>query len=263
MENYIAINKTLWNNKVPHHYESEFYDVANFIKGQTSLKTIELDLLGDISGKKILHLQCHFGMDSISLARMGAKVTALDFSDKAIEKANELNTLCQTNVNFVCCNVYDAAQYISDSFDIVFCSYGIIGWLEHLNPWAKIIHDFLKPSGQFIYVDFHPFVWVWDNDFNKIEYSYFNIAPIVENLTGTYAAKEAELKDTEVGFNHPTSELLNALINNGLTIKYYHEYNYSPYNCFNNCEEREPGKFYIKTFDDKMPMVYAVCGSKE
>lgn len=106
-EDYIQINKNSWNNKTKIHLHSEFYNVEGFKQGKTSLNPIELDLLGNIAGKKILHLQCHFGQDTISLARMGAHVTGIDLSDKAIDTAKELAVSMGQDVQFICCNIYD------------------------------------------------------------------------------------------------------------------------------------------------------------
>ncbi len=105
--NYLEINKNSWNKRTEIHITSEFYDVEGFIKGKSSLNEIELGIFPDLKGKKILHLQCHFGQDSISLSRMGAKVTGIDLSDKAIESAIELNKTCNTDAEFICCDIYD------------------------------------------------------------------------------------------------------------------------------------------------------------
>jgi 2-polyprenyl-3-methyl-5-hydroxy-6-metoxy-1,4-benzoquinol methylase len=115
-------------------------------------KSIELELLGNVKGLSILHLQCHFGQDSLSLARMGAHVTGIDLSDKAIKTAQELNAELHLNAEFICSDIYDLPQHLNKQFDIVFTSYGTIGWLPDLNKWAQIIHHFLKPEGKFIFV---------------------------------------------------------------------------------------------------------------
>ena len=119
---FFEVNRKLWNDKTKIHVDSEFYDVAAFKAGKSSLNAIELDLLGDVNGKTILHLQCHFGMDSLSLARLGAKVVGLDLSDQAIEKARELNSELGLDVEFICCNIYALPQKLSMSFDFVFTS---------------------------------------------------------------------------------------------------------------------------------------------
>ena len=114
---YLKINKASWNNRLEAHYSSEFYDVEAFINGKSSLNPIELDLLGDISGLNILHLQCHFGQDTIALARMGANVVGVDLSDQSIKKAKTLNELTQTNCEFICSDVYDLPNHLDRKFD--------------------------------------------------------------------------------------------------------------------------------------------------
>ena len=116
------------------------------------------------------------------------------------------------DTTFVCCDIYDAPKFIDEKFDIVFTSYGTIGWLPDLDKWAKVISHFLKPDGKFIMADFHPVVWMFDNDFKEVFYNYFNVEPIIEAESGTYADKEAELSTQTMTWNHPTSELLNSLI---------------------------------------------------
>ena len=130
MENndYLSANKASWNTRTEVHFDSEFYDNDGFVKGNTSLNTIELDLLGDVTGKSILHLQCHFGQDTLSLNRMGAQVTGVDLSDKAIEKANELKEKTGTEAEFICCDVYSLPDHLEKRFDYVYTSYGTIGW---------------------------------------------------------------------------------------------------------------------------------------
>ena len=261
--NYIALNKNAWNNKTEVHIASDFYDMKGFIEGKSTLNSIELELLGAISNKKILHLQCHFGQDTMTFARMGAQATGIDFSEKAIEKATEFSKQLNLDTTFICCDIYEAPKYLKDQFDIVFTSYGTIGWLPDLDKWAKVVSQFLKPGGQFIMADFHPVVWMYDNDFKEVFYSYFNIEPIVEDESGTYADRYSEIEAKTITWNHPISETLNALITNGIELNSFNEYDYSPYNCFNNTEEVEPNKFRIKTFENKIPMVYSIKGTKK
>jgi len=262
-DNYIEINKQSWNNKVAFHLNSEFYDVDGFLKGANSLNEIELNLLHDIQGKNILHLQCHFGQDSISLSRLGADVTGVDFSEKAIEKAIELSKITKNNTSFICCDIYDLPNYLNQQFDIVFTSYGTIGWLPDLNKWGQIISQFLKPNGKFILVDFHPVIWMFDDQFDKVGYNYFNSGAIIETLSGTYADKDAAINQEYIMWNHGISEILNSLIKNNIEINSFDEFDYSPYNCFNNTEEFETKKYRIKHLENKIPMVYALVGTKK
>jgi 2-polyprenyl-3-methyl-5-hydroxy-6-metoxy-1,4-benzoquinol methylase len=260
---YIQKNKELWNARTEHHLESDFYDVKGFLEGRNSLNEIELKLLGDVTGKKILHLQCHFGQDTISLARMGAKVTGADFSDTAIENAVMLASKLKVEVDFVCCDVYSLTHCLMEKFDIVFTSYGTIGWLPDVEKWAEIVSHYLNPGGKFVFADFHPVVWMFDDNFEKIAYNYFNAGPIVEIETGSYANRNAPLKNEYIGWNHNTGEVLNSLIKSGLTINSFDEYDYSPYNAFKNMVESGPGQFRIKGLDNKLPLVFSLVATKK
>jgi 2-polyprenyl-3-methyl-5-hydroxy-6-metoxy-1,4-benzoquinol methylase len=257
-ENYIDVNRKSWNERVEAHLKSAFYDVAGFLGGDTSLKSIELDKLGDLKGKSVLHLQCHFGQDSISLARMGAEVTGVDLSDQAISAAKALAGKAREQVDFVCCDLYDLPKHLDRQFDLVFTSYGTIGWLPDLDKWAALINQYLKPGGRLLFVEFHPVVWMFDNDFTRIQYSYFNDGPIAETESGTYADREAEMQLSSISWNHPISEVVNSLIGNGLAIKSLDEFDYSPYDCFKHTIETREGGFRIAHLDHKIPMVYAI-----
>lgn len=262
-KNYIEINRQSWNNRIDSHLKSEFYDVDNFIQGTTSLKSFELDLLGDVEGKTILHLQCHFGQDTISLSRLGAEVTGIDLSEKAIESAQQIAKRTNSNVTFICCDIYDLPNFLDKQFDIVFTSYGTIGWLPDLDKWAKIVSQFLKPNGCFVFVEFHPVVWMFDDNFEMIFYRYFNSGAIIETESGTYADKNAEITQEYVMWNHSLSEVINSLIKNGLEIYSLDEYDYSPFNCFNKTIEFEPGKYRIAHLENKIPMVYSIFAKKK
>lgn len=261
-DNYIAINRESWNNRVETHLKSDFYNVENFLKGETSLNAIELELLGDITGKSILHLQCHFGQDSISLSRLGAAVTGVDFSDKAIGSAREMAQKTGVDARFICCDVYDLENHLDQEFDVVFTSYGTIGWLPDMDKWAKVIERFLKPGGKFVFVEFHPVVWMFDDNFEKISYNYFNAAAIVETENGTYADKEAHILQSYVSWNHSISEVMSSLLNKSLLLRDFQEYDYSPYNIFNNMTEFEPRRFRLQAPGNRLPMLYSIVAEK-
>ncbi|MEJ5052689.1 class I SAM-dependent methyltransferase [Sphingobacterium sp. MYb382] len=260
--NYIEINKHSWNNRTDTHLKSDFYNMEGFLKGETSLNPIELELLGDIRGKSILHLQCHFGQDSISLNRLGASVTAVDLSDKAIDSARRIAEETQADVQFICCDLYDLENHLDQQFDIVFTSYGTITWLPDLDKWGKLISKFLKPHGKFVFVEFHPVVWMFDDNFDKIGYNYFNVAPIIETENGTYADKDATISQSYVTWNHSMSEVISSLLNNNLSLAKIQEFDYSPYPTFSHLVEVEPKKYRIKHLDNKIPMVYAIVAEK-
>ncbi len=262
-KNYTEINRNSWNTKTDFHMKSEFYDLNGFLKGKSSLNEIELNLLGEVKGKSILHLQCHFGQDSISLGRLGAHVTGVDFSDKAIDSAKKLTRSCGINTTFICCDIYDLPQYLNEQFDIVYTSYGTIGWLPDLDKWAQIVSRFLKPKGKFVFVEFHPVVWMFDDNFTHVKYNYLNSGAIIEMQQGTYADTNAAINLEYVMWNHGISEVVNNLIKNELEIHSLDEFDYSPYNCFNKTMEIEPRKYRIAHLDNKIPMVYAILAIKK
>jgi len=263
MENdYLKLNKDSWNKRTSAHLESDFYALESFKKGKSSLNAIELELLGDVSGLSILHLQCHFGQDSLSLARMGANVTGVDLSDKAINAAKELNSELGLNAEFVCCDVYEAPNFIDRKFDLVFTSYGTIGWLPNLNKWARVVGHFLKPGGRFVMADFHPVIWMYDDDLERIAYRYAGGEEIREECKGTYADEGADIQYECVSWNHSISSILNNLIDQGITIEQFNEFDHSPYNVFPGTVEVEPGKFRVEKFGDKIPLIYSILGKK-
>ncbi|HHB79228.1 MAG TPA: class I SAM-dependent methyltransferase [Saprospiraceae bacterium] len=257
---YKATNKKSWNIRTEHHVQSEFYNVKGFLAGETALDEITLDLIGDIKGKKVLHLQCHFGLDTLSLARMGAKVTGMDLSDKAIDEARLLAEKAGLDAEFICCDIYDLPDHLDEQFDVVFTSYGVVGWLPDMNRWAEIVTRYLKPSGRFVFIEFHPVVWMFDDDFTKVTYRYFKTDPIIEEQSGTYAATDAPIQLKYVCWNHGLGEVVNSLITNGLQIASLKEYDFSPYDSFRHTVEISPKRFRIKHLEDRMPIVYSVVG---
>ncbi|MBL7831875.1 MAG: methyltransferase domain-containing protein [Saprospiraceae bacterium] len=258
MDNYLEINRKLWNDKVAIHVDSEFYNQKDFMVGKTSLKTIELDLLGEITGKDIIHLQCHFGQDTLSMARMGANVIGIDFSEKAIEVAKNLNKELGLNAKFICSDVYETDKHVNQQFDIVFTTYGTIGWLPDLKPWAKLISKLLKPGGRLVFVEFHPVVWTLDENFDHIKYFYFNVEEIKEIEEGTYADRYVSIKNESISWNHSLTEVLQNLIDENLKITKFQEFDYSPYTCFNRLVKTGEDKYQVEGLEGKIPMVYAV-----
>jgi SAM-dependent methyltransferase len=230
-----------------------------------------------VKGKSLLHLQCHFGMDTMSFSRMGAKCVGVDLSDEAIKLAKEINHELNLDARFICCNIYDLLSQNEESsevspnegdlvgagqFDIVFTSYGVIGWLPDLVPWASVIAEKLKPGGFFYMAEFHPVVWMFDDEFTHIKYHYDNRDVIITENEGTYTDRNADIKGKEYSWNHSISEVLNALINAGLKIEFFNEYMYSPYPCFRNVVETEEDKWHIKGMEGKIPMVYSLKARK-
>ncbi len=263
MEKYIEVNSEFWNKKTSIHVKSDFYDVESFKKGKLSLNSAEMESLGDVKGKSLLHLQCHFGMDSLSWSKLGAKVTGIDLSNKAIDEAIKLNDELGLDAEFECSNIYDLRNVLDKKFDIVFTSYGTIGWLPDLDRWAEIVSHFLNPGGVFFIADFHPVVWMFDDDFTHFKYSYFNIEAIIEEATGSYADKNADIKLLSYGWNHPLDEVFSSLLKQNMAITEFKEYPYSYYNCFNNTVKNELGFWEIKGLEGKMPLMYSIKAVKK
>ncbi len=267
MENYngfFEANRELWNKRTTVHKDTDFYDMTGFLEGRNVLTPIEMaELAGEVSGKSLLHLQCHFGMDTLCFARLGAQVTGVDLSDTAVVEARQLAAKANINADFVCCNVYDTRQHINKTFDIVFTSYGTIGWLPDLNKWAQVIAESLNKGGVFYMADFHPVLWMLDDDMTFLKYPYYNKEVIVTEKQGTYADTSADITQKEYSWNHSISEILNALITNGLEIQVFNEHYYSPYNCFTNTVEIAPERWQIKGLEGIIPMVYSIKAIKK
>jgi ubiquinone/menaquinone biosynthesis C-methylase UbiE len=260
---YLSANRNLWNTYTHLHTGSAFYDVAGFRAGATSLQAPELGLLGSVAGEELLHLQCHFGQDTLSLARMGARVTGLDLSPDAIQYAHTLAEELSLSASFVCGNVLEMDTLLGDrTFDTIFTSYGALPWLPELQTWGSLIARYLKPGGRFVLVEFHPVIWMYDNVFSQVVYSYFNREVIAEEEHGSYADQRADTVLTSYTWNHSLAEVFQALLSQGLRISRFEEYDTSPYNCFQRTVA-VPGGYQIEGLAGRIPMVYALEARKD
>lgn len=255
-------NRKTWNRKVAIHAKSDFYDLENFKNGKTSLNCYEIAALGTLAGKRVLHLQCHFGQDTLSLARLGARCTGVDISDEGIKLARQLNAELKLDAEFVCCNVLDTSKYVSEKFDIVFTSYGTIGWLPDLKPWAQMIAERLKPGGFFYMVEFHPIAWMFDYTVSPpvMKYGYHQKEAIYEEYEGTYANKDSKIVSREYGWNHGLGEVITSLSEAGLYIEYLKEHDASPYDIFPNLQENREGLFEME--NKLYPLIFEVRAKK-
>lgn len=255
---YFETNKKHWNERTKVHVRSDFYDNAAFLKGKNSLNAIELPYLQNLEGKRVLHLQCHFGQDTISLKRLGAATaTGVDFSEEAITFATNMAKELNEGVSFILGNVLHLDQLIDGEFDLIFCSYGVTGWLPELDTWAKNISRFLAPGGRFVYAEFHPVMWMFDDDVEKITYPYLHGDVIAEDLQGTYTDGGEHLQYKSFGWNYGISEVITPLLNSGLQLKTFNEYDHSPYECWPNMVMKEHG-LQMKGREGKLPMVYLI-----
>lgn len=253
----------MWDAKTPIHIASEFYDLEKFKSGDNSLRKIELSELPDVKGKTILHTQCHFGQDTLSMERMGASCTGIDLSSESIKQAIQLRDELGLKSNFINCNVYDIDKNLTEHFDMVFTSYGVIAWLPDLNLWAEQLSSRLKDGGYFYMAEFHPVLYMFDWESNRIAYTYFNSGtPLEETNEGTYVDKNADITHKEYFWQHSISEVLNALLNSGLEIIKFNEFDYSPYNCFENLEKRGDQEFVFTHNGIIPPHVFSILARK-
>jgi SAM-dependent methyltransferase len=253
---YFEMNRVGWDRRTEVHVESKFYDVNEFLSGATSLREIELAELKGVSGKRLLHLQCHFGLDTLSWAREGAICTGVDISPVAIQKAEELAVCTGLPANFVCSDVYGFGASTEKPFDIVFTSYGALCWLPDLGRWAEVVASNLAVGGRFYIVEFHP---IYDL---LAGYSYFT-RPVPDiDEEGTYTENGAATVVQLATWAHPLSSVINALVGAGIHIEHVSEFPYSPYNCFEGMLEREPGRFYLGHMGNDVPIVYTISGRK-
>ena len=264
MEDYYQINREAWNLRSKVHQQSEFYDVEGFKAGKTSLQEIELQEMGDVKGKSMIHLQCHFGLDSLSWARMGAKVTGVDIADESIKTAQALAKELNIDARFVRSNLYDVPKVINTQYDIVFVSYGALIWLADINKWAEIVSGLLKPGGKLYLVEFHPFIFTLDDDC-LIKESYFNNeGPKDTTSEVTYAddGDDETVSYRNIEWNHSLGEIVSALLNNGLKLASLKEFPFQVYDCFPNMQEDEPGRFVFKNLGRKIPYMFSLTAVK-
>jgi len=261
---YFKTNKKLWDEKTRIHIKSDFYDLPGFLKGHNSLRKIELAELPDLRGLKILHSQCHFGQDTLSMQRMGGLCTGIDLSEVAIEHARKYNEALGLDAKFIAANIYDLDKHIEEQYDLIFTSYGVIGWLPDLDRWAHQLMKRLKSGGIFYIAEFHPTMYMFDWDTQKVSYHYFNTgSPTLEIEEGTYADRESAIKLEEYYWQHSLEEIFSALMKEGLEITSFKEYDFSPYPIFGKEEKTADQEYIFKVNGFKIPLVFSLQGLKK
>jgi len=261
---YCANNRELWNNWAEINYKTREYDVKGFLKGRKALYPIELKALGNVKGKSLLHLQCHFGQDTLSWARLGARATGVDFSAKAIGMARDLNERLKLDAKFIRSDVYDLPKKLNKKFDIVFTSYGVLCWLYDLDKWGKVISGFLKKGGIFFISEFHPFMILFDEEYKKISYPYFKgKKPIEEICKGSYADRKSNFIHKSYEWPYPLSDVINALVSNGLRIERMEEYPFTVWNYYRDMKKGKDGYWRLKDQKNTIPLMFSIKATKE
>lgn len=265
MTNYAKINKEWWNAITPVHAKSRLYNLKEFKKGKTSLYQLEQKELGNVAGKTMLHLLCHFGLDSLSWARKGAIVTGVDISSTAIDLAKKLSEETKIPATFLCSDFYHLEKNLNKKYDVVFMSYGVLLWLKDLNKWAKIVHHFLKKNGNLYIVDLHPFTNILSYDF-KFAYDYFDKGPFLDNDSGTYTdwnKKVDGVKGITYEWSYTISDIMNALLNAGFRLEFFHEFPYTMYNQFPGLmKKNKKGQYILKDKNVKIPLLFSLKARK-
>ena len=225
-ERFLQVNRARWDELVGIHAASDHYDVEGFKAGGITLRDYELADVGSVEGKALLHLQCHFGLDTLSWARLGARVTGVDFSEKAVELARSIAQEAGIDATFVCSDVDSLPDHLDGSFDVVYTSRGVVNWLPDIARWAEVVAHFLAPGGTFYMTEGHPVLQMFDHTPQlKLRFPYFHRdTPDALVVPGTYADPEAEVKNQlELGWSHGLGEIVTALARAGLHLEMLRE----------------------------------------
>lgn len=238
---YLEANRRHWDETVAPHAGSAFYDTAGFRAGRCTLDPLDVAEVGDVRGLDLLHLQCHFGLDTLSWARRGARVTGVDFAPAAVAQAQALAEEAGLPARFVEANLYDLPRHLPGAaFDLVYTGGGVLSWLPDLPAWARVVAHFVRPGGRFYLREIHPFSLVWDDSEAapglRPRYDYFR-GPEPERWEqdGTYADPAARLRH-RVTYNwpYPLGEVVTVLLDAGLTLRWLREHDFT-------CYEQIPG----------------------
>jgi SAM-dependent methyltransferase len=264
---YIETNRRHWDELVDIHVRSSFYDVGAFKAGRSTLTPIETEELGDVSGKTLLHLQCHFGMDTLSWARAGAIVTGVDFSPEAIRVARDLARELGIEARFVESDVYRLPEALTGAYDIVFASYGVVCWLPDFRRWAQIAASYVKPGGVLYLIDGHPAGNMLDDTPGaglSVRYPYFSRRePLVFADDGSYADRSATLQNKETfEFTYGLGEMLMAILDAGLELDFLHEFPYAGYQCLPEMELGSDGFYRLPGGDARVPFLFSIRARK-
>jgi SAM-dependent methyltransferase len=265
MNKYEDGNRILWNELTDVHIKS--YGVDKFLAGQKTLDEIQIRELGDLSGKKLLHLQCHFGIDTLMLARKGAIVTGVDFSEKGIENANRLKEKTGIPARFILSNVYDLKKHLDEKFDIVYNTRGVLCWLKDLREWARIITHFLKPGGVLYLMEAHPIIHIFDDTkkgpLNIIHGYFHNDEPLIWDDHAPDYSDPTYLKvNPSFEWQWTVSDIINSLISAGLTIEFFNEFDKTFDQALPDMESDDDIWWTLPNLRRKLPLMFTLRARK-
>lgn len=270
---YLAVNRANWDERAPAHATSPDYAVDRFIEDPNFLsQVVQFDLprLGDVNGLRAVHLQCHIGTDTLSLHRLGARITGLDFSGASLAQARSLAARTGADVDFVESTVYDAPKVLEPgSFDLVYTGVGALGWLPDIRRWAQVVGALLRPGGRLFIREGHPMLWAIDNargkDLLTVDYPYFERPePMVWDEPGTYVATDATFTHNVTHeWNHGLGEIVTALFDAGLDITMLVEHDSAPWDALPGSTVRdEHGEWRLADRPWRLPQTYTLQARK-
>lgn len=260
-------NRKRWDALVPMHFRSRFYSVEEFKVTKNSLQSVELTEVGNVRDKELLHLQCHFGMDTLSWARMGARATGVDFSPEAIRTAKSLSRELGIPARFVCSDIYDLPRHLKGKFDIVFTSYGILCWLPDLPRWGEVVAHFVRPGGAFHLVESHPFTQLLDDGDTAPRLSdeswYFSSSGSkVFKQNGSYTDGKLGRKMTSYEWPFSISGVVNALTHAGLQVEFLHEFPFEAWRRYPWFVKRKDGYWHPRKRSFAYPLMFSLKATK-
>lgn len=256
-----GINLRHWEEIAEVHLRS--YDIEPLLAGGHGLDAIQVTEMGDVRGKTLLHLQCHIGTDTLSWARLGARVTGVDFSPASLRAAADLAARTGLPARFVESSLYDLPARLPETFDIVYTSTGVLCWLSDLDEWGRIIADHLKPGGVFYMLESHPFLNVFDDEADglSVEASYFHSEEprLWPGDHPDYADPGYLVKTGSAEWTWSMGDILNALLKAGLTLEFLHEYDAIPWKALPCMIPSDRAGFYrLPPGRDLLPLVFTL-----
>lgn len=254
-------NRAQWDERTDIHLRSSWYDVDGFRQGRSSLHPLDVELVGNVDGRRLLHLQCHFGLDTLSWARLGAVATGVDFSPRAIEVAKTLSTELSIPAMFHCGNVYDLPKQMVGVYDVIYTSYGVLAWLGDLDKWARVVSHFLHPDGALYVIDDHPMASTLSEIDGELSVtnSYFGSGPHRYTSNASYADGDTPLSQTDsYQWEHSLSELMTALRTVRLTVDAFGEYPYCEWQRFPSLERANDGYFHLPESAPQVPLLFSL-----
>ncbi|WP_225844744.1 bifunctional 2-polyprenyl-6-hydroxyphenol methylase/3-demethylubiquinol 3-O-methyltransferase UbiG [Streptomyces sp. HPF1205] len=263
-EDWLRLNRENWDDRVPVHAASEFYDLPGFRAGASTLRAFEADEVGDVSGKRLLHLQCHMGQDTLSWARRGARVTGLDFSEAAVRIARALaeDIGMADRARFVVCDVYEAPTALDgERFDIVYTGLGALVWLPDLTRWARVVSSLLEPGGALYLAEFHPVTDILGDDGRTVEYDYFHVDGELCEYPYSYTGGPALTRTRSVQWQHPLGDVVTALARAGLRLEFLHEHPTTYFPRYPVLERSGP-EFRFPPGHPRVPLMYSLRATR-